>query len=229
MKKLFPVLIVDDFLENPDKIRELALLMEYHPNDGSSPGKRTKALHQIDKKLHDYFADKFFSVFYDFETSRVEWSIKIAFQITSPYDLKKDSPYNKGWIHIDDDAIVAGILYLNPDADIDSGTCIYKIKDKKLEQNLLKNKQEARFSLYKNNIKSKEYESIIDDFNSNFIETVTVKNIYNRLIAFDGNNWHSAKNLHSGNHPRLTVVFFAQSVQSIAEPPIIRINNISYE
>ena len=229
MKKLFPVLIVDDFLENPDKIREIALLMKYHPNDGSYPGKRTESLHEIDKKLHHYFASKFFAAYFDFNSSSLEWVIKISFQMTTPYDSKKGSSFNNGWIHIDNNTLVAGILYLTPEADINSGTCIYKLKDKELEQDLLNNYQEARSGLYKNNIKSKKYKTDIDNFNDNFIETITVKNIYNRLIAFDGNNWHSAQSLHSGILPRLTVTFFVESIKSTSEPPIKRINNISYE
>lgn len=229
MTKLFPVLIVDDFLENPDKIREIALAMEYYPNNGSYPGKRTKSLHEINKKLHDYFANKFLSIYYDFNRNNIEWIINISFQITTPYDSNKKSSFNNGWIHTDKNILLAGVLYLTPDADINSGTCIYKVKDHELDSNLLESNPETRLDLYKNNIKSKSYKSNLDNFSNNFIETVTVKNIYNRLISFDGSNWHSAQSLHAGDLPRLTAVFFVESLKSTSEPPIIRINHFLYE
>ena len=229
MKKLFPVLIVDDFLENPDKIREIALAMEYYPNDGKSPGKRTKSLNEINAKLHSYFANKIFSAYFDFNSCDLEWIINISFQLTYPYDEERDSPFNNGWIHTDEPKPLAGVLYLTPEADINSGTCIFKIKNRELEQSLSASNQESKFDLYKKNIKSEGYKRNINNFNDNFVETITVKNLYNRLIAFDGNNWHSAQNLHSGDLPRLTLVFFVESLKSTSEPPITRINHFVYE
>jgi hypothetical protein len=228
MKKLFPVLIVDDFLENPDKIREIALSMEYYPNDGKFPGTRTKSLNEINVELHSYFANKIFSAYFDFNSCELEWVINISFQLTHPYDEEKNSPFNNGWIHTDPQ-LLAGVLYLTPEADINSGTCIFQVKNRELEQSLLTNNQESKFDLYKKNIKSKGYKSNINNFNDNFVETITVKNLYNRLIAFDGSNWHAAQSLHAGDLPRLTAVFFVESLKSTSEPPITRINHFLYE
>ena len=230
MNQLFPTTVVDNFLENPDKIRNLALDMEYFHNDGRYPGKRTKGLHLINKELHDYFCNKFFSVFYDF-LHPVDWNIEITFQLIESFDDSKSSAFNKGWIHLDNDRIIGGVLYLTPNADLESGTSIYSPKSNfsKKEWNIVAtDRQEKKYELYRDGIRSEEYEQHINDFNNNFIETINVKNVYNRLIAFDANSWHGAQNFHTIAIPRLTLNFFVNSVNSISSFPLDRIKSYKF-
>jgi hypothetical protein len=224
MKQLFPTTVVDHFLEDPDKIRNLALNMEYIDSDGRYPGKRTKPVHQINKELHDYLCNKFFSVFYDF-LHPVNWNIELTFQLIDSFDESESSAFNKGWIHLDNDRVIGGVLYLTPDANLESGTSIYLPKPTLSEEEfneVYNDPQEPRFALYKDGIKHTEYQKHLNKFNSNFIETVNVKNVYNRLIAFDANSWHAAQNFH-GTAPRLTLNIFVNSINSISHPPLDRI------
>jgi hypothetical protein len=225
MNKLFPVVIVDDFLENPDKIRDIALNTQYLHNDGSYPGKRTLPLHEINQELQNYLANKFFSVFYDF-FSPINWVIKITFQLIEPYDESKESAFNKGWIHTDSDNVLAGVLYLTPNPDLEMGTSIYMPK-KEIKESGLKGIQLKKHELYRYGLKQNDYENEINKFNNNFVETVNVKNIYNRLIAFDCNCWHAAQNFKSENEPRLTALFFVSLLNSASPAPLERIRKIT--
>ena len=226
MKQLFPTTVVDNFLEDPDKIRNLALNMEYINSNGRYPGKRTRPLHQINKELHDYLSNKFFSVFYDF-LHPVNWNIELLFQLIDSFDVSESSDFNKGWIHVDVDKVIGGVVYLTPDANLESGTSIYLPKPSLSEEQLNQiytDPQEIRFELYRDGIKPKEYNEHLNKFNNNFIETVNVKNVYNRLLAFDANSWHAAQNFH-GTAPRLTLNIFVNSISSVSPPPLDRITH----
>jgi hypothetical protein len=177
--------------------------------------------------LHNYFANKFFSVFYDF-LNPVNWVIETTFQLIEPFDQSKDSCFNKGWIHTDDNKILAGVLYLTPNADLETGTSIYMPKDVSSESNLLADSQLKKYELYRDGLKPDDYSEHINKFNSNFVETVNVKNMYNRLIAFDATCWHSAQNFHTNTESRLTVNFFVTSVNSSSAPPIERIKRYKF-
>ena len=48
------------------------------------------------------------------------------FQKIKPFSKDKFDSTNKGWVHTDEDALFAGVVYLNPKPDPDSGTSIYK-------------------------------------------------------------------------------------------------------
>lgn len=219
----YPLLVVDNFLENPDNVREYALSLDYYDNDGRYPGKRTKNIHTFNNDLQNYLANKFFNLFYDFLTE-VHWDISISFQLISPYNKDKNSILNQGWIHQDTDKLYAGVLYLSPTADLISGTSIYRLKKDII---LNKNLNNEKIKFYKNN-NVKEYQKALTEWNSSFEETVSIKNIYNRLIIFDSMTWHGVPTLHSGEDPRLTCVFFVNNITALSKPPLERIKRDEY-
>jgi hypothetical protein len=121
------ILVIDNFLPNPDAVRELALSTEMlsaseiqtktgKPN--TWPGIRSSQLPEVNQEYADNvlnviadIAKKVFFIGPDVE-------IRSAFQIC--YESDGDS-----WIHVDDNVKVAAILYLSPDAPVDSGTHLY--------------------------------------------------------------------------------------------------------
>lgn len=223
MNKLFPTIIVDNFLDDPDYVRDRALKMEFIPTNGTYPGKRTFSLNEIDSELFNTLSQKFFAVHYDF-LNPVEWNLSVYFQLIEPFSNDKQNSFNHGWIHRDYNKILAGVLYLTPDADPDSGTSLFKPKTSENEVELLEDEQSERNDLYNNKIVDLEsYTKRLHSFNSNFIETVCVKNIYNRLISFDSNEWHGANNFHTGTESRLTLVYFVDSIKSLSVPAVERV------
>ena len=127
-KKYFPT-IVDNFFEDPDKIREFGLSLEYTPDiNGAWPGVRSKSLHEIDYEMYTSFMLKFMSIFHDFAFQNVRW-IDASVHFHKIKDTG-DKELNKGWIHIDHNHELAGLCYLNPGVtNLDWGTSIYKQKD----------------------------------------------------------------------------------------------------
>ena len=62
----YPITIVDNFFEDPDKVVELADNCKfYNPNTGNWPGTRTKQLDVEDHRFFSYFGMKVQALFHD--------------------------------------------------------------------------------------------------------------------------------------------------------------------
>lgn len=216
----YSTVIVDDFYDDPDEIREYALGLEYFTSPtGAWPGKRTKPIYEIDSIKEQFFNNRFMSLWYDFENCDAQWVIMSQFHLVDPAHDNKDDILNAGWIHLDTQPIAAAVLYLTPNADPSSGTSLY-IPKEGIDVNVDVNE---RREFYKTGIVSDNYRQTLDEHNSNFIETVSVKNIYNRIVGYDANVFHAAKHHHAGNEPRLTQVFFLMDIKATSDLPIMRI------
>src|SRR6056300_18837 len=111
--KNFPSLCIDNFYNDPDSIRNFALSQEYQANpEGKWPGKRTIDISLIDSNFAQEFNKKIFSIYFDIFKTTISYKISSFFQKIEPYDDDPNSIKNSGWIHFDD-AIFAGIIYLN--------------------------------------------------------------------------------------------------------------------
>ena len=211
MIKFNPV-CVDNFFHNPDEIREFGLSLNKEPHyKGSWPGERTEELFKIDEDLNHTLILKILSSYYDLRHTQVNWeSSKLYFQSIKPYDKKENSLKNQGWIHQDNDMDLAGLIYLTPNADVDSGTSLFEIKPDEEEGD-----STERNILYKNGkILDEDYETAITKHNNKFYETITFKNVYNRMISYDANYFHRANNFCSKSDDRLTLVYFIKNVQA---------------
>ncbi len=214
--KFFPV-SVDNFFDNPDRIVKYAksLPMKSDP-DARWPGKRSELLWKIDKELNNAILLKILSCYYDLSYQDVAWhSCMIGFQEIPAFSKNKDDVRNKGWIHFDneDGAELAGLVYLTPDIDPDSGTSLFTLKqlnDKEYFDPLIAPKF-ARSLLYQ----KEEFDEVYftkkykkhEEF---FIEKTRFANIYNRMIMYDTNEFHRANSFYNddGKDARLTLVFF---------------------
>ena len=218
----FPSLCIDDFYNDPDKVRSLALQQPYEAEpDSPYPGKRSPPIHIIDPKLFDTFCQKLFSIFFDLEHihCEIKWFVKTSFQLIEPYDPIPKSIKNTGWIHFDDNTVFAGVIYLNPDANLDSGTSLYKLVDSsKLETEGIK------LDFYQGK-QYDDYEEKLDKHNSAYVETVRFNNVYNRMICFDRETAHGVRSFYSGIEPRLTQVFFVDEVKTDALSPLRRVRS----
>ena len=218
MKK-FPITIVDNFYETPNLVRNFALSCDWTKTDGAWPGQRTQQLSVIDSDFFNLFSSKLISLFYDFDKSAVEWSIDTSFQKVSCFSSKKGDIKNDGWIHADN-CIFSGVIYLNPNPKPGWGTSIYSLKpgeEKELQQ-------ELKFDHYLGKeIDEKEYELQKRNNNDKFVETVRINNVYNRLILFEGGEYHGVPTFYSDeSEERLTQVFFVNALNSQDPYPIVR-------
>ena len=70
-----------------------------------------------------------------------------------------------------------------------------------------------------------EYKKLVNDVEENFEETIKFNNIYNRLIAYDGNDYHKCNSFYTGQKERLTLVFFVRTIKSNNFYPIQRVSS----
>jgi len=225
----FPSICIDGFYSEPDEIVKWASSLEYNKDPKSGwPGWRTPPLSTIDYQFDDQFSKKLMGVFFDLDRDWVSWEIQTHFQIIKPFSGDKNDPRNWGWVHQDSDGVYdlvkgfepmkceyAGILYLTPEADLDTGTSIFrsKVKDPDTKQPFKKelfSGEEIEFEKYK--------EGMINA-RSQFEETIRYCNVYNRLIAFEASNYHAAMNFKMDSDKiRLTQVFFIKNIKTQVNP-----------
>jgi hypothetical protein len=216
----FPSICVDNFYPDPERVRQFAMSQKYFQSeDGKWPGKRSDLLHEINSDLFNQFSNKLFSIFYDFRHTNVSWEIESTFQLIDSLSDVEDSIKNKGWVHTDEaSGVLAGVIYLSPNAKLQTGTSVYTQVDKtKLDMTNVKQK----FYLNKTD---ENYDEILMKHNSGFIETIRYNNVYNRLVMWDGSQWHGVNSYYSPNEPRLTQVFFVRRLEADSNPPLKRFN-----
>ena len=93
-------IIIDDFYENPDDVREFALTQEYNVS-GNFPGNRTIPF--LNESIAGHIAEHIEP--YHGKISWVTEEYTGAFQYTTQED--------RSWIHADENNHWAGVLYLS--------------------------------------------------------------------------------------------------------------------
>jgi len=208
----FPLTVVDNFFENPDKIVDFALSCDYKKHEpGDWPGKRSEALHELNPELFNLCGSKLISLFYpNFDLT---WHMASMFQVV-------DNSYSDGWVHRDEN-LITGIVYLNKNENLKSGTSIYRIKkDKVFAKPMHFDKKRENYKNLEGNVDKYREEN-----NSQYEETINVSNVYNRLICFDSHLLHAAQNFSDNIEPRLTLVMFVNSISNL-NTPIKRLRSV---
>lgn len=215
----FPAFCIDNFYNNPDAIREYALSLEFN-NIGPCQGRRTAPLHEINPEFSDAFAKQLLSVFYDIDRNDVKWMIRSHFhlhRITDNSTFACNTPDTKfvahkyrdfaptyeaevpTAVHLDDKSFFSGVVYLNPIAEPHAGSAIY---------NVVENTNKIR---YGNGDIEKE----------TVMESANFRQVYNRLVVFDGKSYHGRTGDNTQSE-RLTHVFFAHHVDANIPTPLNR-------
>ena len=207
---MIPTSIIDNFFESPTLIRDYALSLEFKKPDGNYPGLRTDYLSTINPKLFDYLNNRIMSIFYDFNTL-VEWQILMHFQLVPGH-------FEMGWTHQDKDFIMAGVIYLNPEAPLNGGTLICEPNDKKNDIDTYSHLYSFRDKFYAGEkVDMDEYRSARDTINNMFETSLQVNNIYNRALIYNASSYHR-ENMFFGDSKessRLTLVFFVKVVSTV--------------
>jgi hypothetical protein len=216
---MIPITIVDNFYNDPYKIRELALAQTYTRHDGAYwPGLRSPMLLDIDNNLYDKFIHKLLSVFFNLPGDQLGCNIDVFFQTTS-------EQYEEGWTHIDTDVSFAGVIYLTPEPLLDSGTSIYQENTVIGEYD-----QSPKVDFYNGKTSNlDEYRTLRNTHNLKFTKTMDIANVFNRLVVFSGNDWHKENNFFGStlDDSRLTQVFFVKlSTYNNTNTPIIRVKTV---
>lgn len=218
---LFPITVVDNFLEDPDSLADYAEGLDFTYRSKDYPGLRSDYIHNISPDLYNYISNKILSIFYQKDPV---YQIVMQFQKINPFSEDKWNAKNRGWIHQDKAALFGGILYLTKNPDPDAGTSIYSKKSEyslfSKQDNLLKAKEKL-YGHEKKEIDEDSFEKIYNVYHDRFEETLRVKNIFNRLLLFDGQQYHGVRTY--GDRERLTIAFFAETVAEAGPYPLRRV------
>tara|TARA_B100000287_G_scaffold74140_1_gene65892 strand:- start:334 stop:1116 length:783 start_codon:yes stop_codon:yes gene_type:complete len=244
MRFNFPSLCFDGFYNDPDSVREFALSIDDYTNKiGYHPGLRSRLLLNYDEQFCRKSIHKFISLFNDWGLEGATFECSTMFQKIWRFSSDPNDPVNTGWIHLDDDVDIAGVVYLDPNPDINNGTSFYYPSfGKSVEEIETSTVRESREFIqrsydsgYVNVLEGDppEYERIlgdktsccIDDIdwfrknivinNKQFELTMEIKNCYNRCIAYSGNQMHGQSNYWMPNEDdfRLAQVFFISNLK----------------
>lgn len=207
---IIPLTVLDNFLDDPDKMRNLALSLPFYKDDeGKWPGTRSASLYEIDNDIFDLFTKKFFSLFFDVET--IGWKVDARFQ-------KVGKEYGKGWAHTDVGPIITGIIYLDSAPRPNSGTIILE-KTHLRSNGRINYRQEDKIKFYQGEMSPEEAELARQRNNNSFSAGITVQSKYNRLLAFDSHLIHTADEFYGeDDSERLTLTFFVFDVSTTKTP-----------
>lgn len=217
----FPVTIVDDFYENPDDVIKFAQSLPYdNPFNGKSIwiGRQTASLHEVDPVFFENFCQKLFSIFFDFSKERsIQWQIDTRF---SKIDRIHDDFCNQAWIHRDEGELLAGVIYLNNSLTQSGGTSIYQKKyDIELDYDLQKEFYRDPDNVISDCEKMVKYKEQLTTHLNSFEESISIKNVFNRMICYDARNFHNIKSVNVDNCDyRLTQVFFVRKLAGVNYP-----------
>jgi len=196
---MIPITVIDDFFENPDMVVNLANSLTYKSDEEKRwPGKRSDFLHIVAPDFFDIFCKKMFAVYYDINDPNIRCNVKMNFQ-------KIDSSYKEGWVHQDSDCLITSIVYLNRNINYKSGTSIMAKKT------LIPKHPEVQQQLDFLNQESEETYIAMKNTNEQYRECVSIKNKYNRFIAFPANLYHKAQDFENAEE-RLTLVTFVEKL-----------------
>jgi hypothetical protein len=191
------LLIIDNFYNNPMETREYILEQNFTIR-GNYPGQRTvsHATEEI-KNMIQRWVLPFGGKITRFPMEKTDNNYNGAFQ----YSTSRD----RSWIHTDSWNNWAGVLYLTPNAPITSGTGLYKYKDgTRLDQEQKLKGNETELSQHSQDVTKWE---LVDQ----------VGNIFNRLVLFNANHFHSSMDYFGTNKRdgRLTQVFFFSTEKQV--------------
>lgn len=166
------LIITDDFYSNPDETREWALQQDFNIV-GNFPGQRTPPVGWagLRTSIQDIVRHA---------AGEITWWDS-EYTETFQYTTKNDS----SWIHADYTTMWAGVLYLTPDAPANGGTGLFRHKETGYER--APRLADGSYDLEK--MKKTDMDS--RDF-SKWDMTAMVGNIYNRLVLYRGDMFHTS-------------------------------------
>jgi len=168
------LIITDDFYQDPDSVRAFALQQDFGVR-GNYPGQRTKPFHDWPglKSSIQSIVEK--------AAGKITW-YESEYTSTFQYTTEED----QSWIHPDHTTMWAGVCYLTPNAPVNGGTGLFRHK----ETGAVRPPRTADGS-YDEEWLNEHVWPNSRDF-SKWDMTAMVGNVYNRLVLYRGDLFHSS-------------------------------------
>jgi|TARA_R100001163_G_C5052790_1_gene189395 hypothetical protein len=203
---LYPTYVIDNFFPNPDEVVKFSKSLDFKrdTNLGKWPGERTRLMHEINPRFFQYTTKKILSLIFSNNFPNVNWDAQQYFQ-----KVPCDKDVKQGWVHNDSDYQLTAIVYLSKHKGC--GTSIYQKNDFFTTSKNYRIKEEY----YSQNKKfDKRYYQALEENNSCFTKTIEVESVYNRLVLFDGAQWHGVNGFYDKNisEDRLTLITFFHDI-----------------
>lgn len=181
-KSIASYIVVDNFYEDVDAVREFALGCDFKHHPLNHKGKRTEVCYKFDG-LKERFEKIIGSKIINWETYKTNG----CFQ----YCIAGDQ-----LVYHTDTQQYAGVLFLTPDAPVQSGTCLFRSKYTKK----MKVAKDEYARVFKNGVLDSTEFDLVD----------RIGNVYNRLVLFDSKTIHAATEYFGNNkeNGRLFQLFF---------------------
>jgi len=199
---MWPTLIVDNFFDDPHRIINFSKQLKYNRSELSQwPGTRTTQLGKVEKDFFSWSTKKIMMLLFPMNLNQMKWRADQYFQ-KIPYKTYGKS----GWIHCDDTSEFTVIIYLSH--HLKSGTGIYKAKHF-TSVPPYDDKKEKFFKDLKNYSIAEKWR---EKSNDKFEKIVDLRSNFNRLVLFDGHQWHGAENYGTEKEDRLTLITFFREI-----------------
>lgn len=193
-------LVFDNFLTFPNQVRSWALSQEYYDSKQFTerygkytnwPGKRTDHVMELDRSYADQVLSRIVSIA-NVNFGTANYGVKSFFQIHGEKD-------GDSWVHQDNDVLIAGLIYLTPNAPVTSGTTLYRCNDHDRWTNLSFDDMTK--------INRQERKDLYDEI---FEPVDVIGNVYNRMVMYRGDIFHKSNDYFGSTKEdsRLTQVFF---------------------
>ena len=206
----YPITIIDNFFNDLDYIVSISKnITWYRDSEYRWPGERSKPISELDPEFHKYLLLKYFLLFYSSYDLHYKFMAKgVSYFQRIPEGL------DIGWIHSDYPTIHTIIIYLTPNADPASGTAFFNPRTGYVDDSL----QYEKTLYYKGELDKEVARKSSEKHKSQFIQTASCGNIYNRCVGFDGQLWHEAINLNTVQQERLTLITFIEELVISGSP-----------
>jgi len=193
------LIIVDDFFDNPDSVREYALAQEYERLGGKNwPGRDSAQCHgeyEMTEACSEIVGEKL----------AIKPENKCSY-----FRITKEGQHGKQHIHFDPNPglIWAGVLYLTPITHPNAGTKFWKHKETGWER-APTNEEGAKYGINSHVDMANFFNTEGKDM-SKWICTDNIGFKYNRLVMFNPFLWHSNGDLFGTTYDdcRLVQLFF---------------------
>ena len=207
---MWPTLIVDNFFDDPKKVINFSKQLTYERDkEHRWPGTRTKPLHEINKEFFRWSTKKIMTLLFPMNIKEIKWNAIQHFQ-KIPYKTYGES----GWVHRDNTTEFTAIIYLSHHPK--SGTSLYT--PKKFAVDTFHDDKKAKSFKDRGNYSSGEQWR--KKANAHFEKTIDLHSNFNRLVLFDGHQWHGAENYGTKKEDRLTLITFFVTVAAEDGIPI---------
>jgi hypothetical protein len=209
-----PYLFVqDNFLSDPDHVRKIGLelchetlFMRNNPSLPFRGLRNSRPLDSVDKKLCKQLI---WGICKPLLGESFTWLDTPSVQAYFDFQLT-DKSWSTGWVHTDTPNLVTSILYLSPDADPESGTNLYKSINP--GWTYTHSEFQKRSNASPELRQTEEYRQKRDENNAQFVETASIKNVYNRMVTFPAATPHAGHYYfgESREESRLALVTFIE-------------------